>query len=282
MPRGSVPEGLFKQTTLTFNPWSEKHWLKSRFFDREDDNVSVYSTNYLCNEFLDETDIAVFERMKINSPARYRVAALGEWGISEGLIYENFTKGVIEIEKNEAYKWRNFFGLDYGYSSDPTAFIAFSANPIDKIIYIFDEFYGTRMLNSDIAAKITKMGYSKERIRADSAEPKSNEDLRRLGISRVMPSVKGRDSVINGIMGIKEYKIIVHPKCVNTFSELSSYQWDTSENSVNTPKDSDNHLMDAMRYAFFDVKNFHPEQKTEKIQTVSLDLSRNDFKGGWI
>lgn len=281
VPRGAVPEPLFKQTTLTFNPWNEKHWLKSRFFDRSERNASVYSTNYLCNEFLDKTDIAVFERMRLNSPSRYKVAALGEWGISEGLIYENFTSGEIEIQKNEEYKWRNFFGLDYGYSSDPTAFIAFSANPIDKIIYIFDEFYGTRMLNSDIAAKITRMGYSKERIRADSAEPKSNDDLRRLGISRVMPSVKGKDSVINGIMGIKEYKIIVHPKCVNTLLELSSYMWDTSSGS-NTPKDSDNHLMDAMRYAFFDVKTFHPKEETEKRQTLSVDLSTDDFKGGWI
>ncbi len=282
VPRGAVPDGLFKQTTLTFNPWNEKHWLKSRFFDRQDKDISVYTTNYLCNEFLDKTDIAVFERMRESSPTRYRVAALGEWGISEGLIYENFTTGEIEIGETQAYKWRNFFGLDYGYSSDPTAFIAFSANPIDKIIYIFDEFYGKRMLNSDIAAKIISMGYSKERIRADSAEPKSNDDLRRLGIQRVMPSVKGKDSVINGIMGIKEYKIIVNPHCVNTLSELSSYQWDNSSGSVNTPKDSDNHLMDAMRYAFFDVKSFHPNAKTEKRQSENFGLSVNDFKGGWV
>ncbi len=282
VPRGSVPNGLFKQTTITFNPWNEKHWLKRRFFEREDKSVSVYSTNYLCNEFLDDTDIAVFERMKELSPSRYRVAALGEWGISEGLVYENFTKGEIKIEDDKAYRWRNFFGLDYGYSSDPTAFIAFSANPIDKVIYIFDEFYGKRMLNSDIAAKIKKMGYSKERIRADSAEPKSNDDLRRLGITRILPSVKGKDSVINGIMGIKEYKIIVNPKCVNAFAELSSYRWDTSASAVNTPIDSDNHLMDAMRYAFFDVKSFHPVAEQKKSEGLGLGLTTNDFKGGWM
>ena len=279
VPRGAVPEHLFKQTTITFNPWSEKHWLKARFFDSPHKNVSVYSTNYLCNEFLDETDLTVFKEMKEKSLARYRVAGLGEWGIAEGLIFENYETGVLEIEEKELYKWRNFFGLDYGYSQDPTAFIAFSANPIDKIIYVFDEFYGVRMLNSDIAAKITEKGYSKERIRADSAEPKSNEDLRRLGIARILPSVKGKDSIINGIMGIKEYKIIVHPKCVNCQKELSLYRWDTNSKG-NTPKDSDNHLMDAMRYAFFDVKNFNPGKQNEHVAGYR-GVTARDFKGGW-
>lgn len=282
VPRGVIPEGLFKQTTITFNPWNEKHWLKKRFFDAEDQNVSVYSTNYLCNEFLDKTDLAVFERMKNLSPAQYRVAALGEWGVSEGLIFERFSKGSLQIEEAEAYKWRNFFGLDYGYSNDPTAFIAFSANPIDKILYIFDEFYFKRMLNSDIAAKIKEMGYSKERIRADSAEPKSNEDLRRMGISRILPSVKGKDSVINGIMGIKEYKIIINPECINTYNEFSSYRWDTSSPFKNVPADSDNHLMDALRYAFFDVKTFHPEKSSSNRGGINTGLTKSDFTGGFM
>ncbi len=279
VPRGAVPEHLFKQTTITFNPWSEKHWLKKRFFERKRKNARVYSTNYLCNEFLDSTDIAVFTQMRDENPSRYRVAGLGEWGISEGLIFENYISGEYKITESERGNWRNFFGLDYGYSQDPTAFIAFAANPKDKIIYVFDEFYGTRMLNSDIAAKIIEKGYSKERIRADSAEPKSNEDLRRMGIARILPSVKGKDSVINGIMSIKEYKIIVHPKCVNTLKELSLYQWDLNSKG-NTPKDSDNHLMDAMRYAFFDVKNFNPQLKSEHTSGYK-GVSPADFKGGW-
>ncbi len=282
VPRGAVAPPLFKQTTITFNPWSEKHWLKSRFFDRKDGAVSVYSTNYLCNEFLDSTDRAVFERMKRISPVRYRVAGLGEWGVAEGLVFENYEVGVPEIQASDAYKWRSFFGLDYGYSSDPTAFIAFAANPVDRIIYIFDEFYKTRMLNSDIAAEIKKKGYSKERIRADSAEPKSNEDLRRLGITRVLPSVKGKDSVINGIMGISEYKIIVNPACINTLAELSSYVWDRDNPSGNVPKDQNNHLMDAMRYAFFDVKSFHPDRIVGGNVGIASGITKKDLTGGWI
>lgn len=250
VPRGKIPPHLFKQTTLTFNPWSEKHWLKARFFDAPASDTAVFSTNYLINEFLDDTDRAIFEKLKREHPRRYAVAGLGEWGISEGLVFENWCEGQIDTSKGV---WKAFFGLDYGYTTDPTAFIAIKVNQKDKIIYVFDEFCQHKMLNSDIANAIISMGYGKERIRADSAEPKTNDDLRRLGLSRLQPSVKGRDSVINGIMNISEYKIFVDPKCKNTLSELSSYCWD--KNLPNTPEDKNNHLMDAMRYAFYDVKN---------------------------
>lgn len=272
VPRGSVLPPLFKQTTLTFNPWNEEHWLKKRFFDTKCDNVSTFSTNYLCNEFLDRTDYAVFENMKNSNYRRYAVAGLGEWGVSEGLVYENFEskefsfdeQGNLIVEHKaviEAMQLRHFFGLDYGYTNDPTAFIAFAVCPLSKEIYIYDEHYQTKMLNCDIADMIKKKGLAKERIRADCAEPKSNEDLRRLGISRIMPSVKGPDSLLNGIAQIQEYKIFVHPKCVNTLSELSSYCFkkEKKENGRAMPVDKDNHLMDALRYAFYDVRYFRPE-----------------------
>ncbi len=283
VPRGSVSGGLFKQTTITFNPWSEKHWLKRRFFDSKNKNVSCYSTNYLCNEFLDSTDRAVFESMKSSNPSRYSVAGLGNWGIADGLVFENYVAEIPNIPKEQYWKWRHFFGLDYGYTSDPTAFIAIMANPIDKLIYIYDEFYKCRMLNSDIAEMIKKKGYAKERIRADSAEPKSNDDLRRLGISRIMPSIKGADSIINGIANICEYKIYVNPKCVNTLKELSSYVWDkkTAGNRA-LPIDKNNHLMDALRYAFEDIKLFHPEREDIVTHTANSGITRKDINGGWI
>ena len=267
VPRGALPKGLFKQTTITFNPWSEKHWLKSTFFDKKRPDTDTFSTNYLTNEFLDETDIAVFERLKAEHPRRYRVAGLGEWGIAEGLVFENWCEGVKNTDSDD---WEAFFGLDYGYTTDPTAFIAFKVNRKTKEIYVFDEIYRKRMLNCDIAKAIKEKGYAKERIRADSAEPKSNDDLRRLGISRILPSVKGRDSVINGIMNISEYLITVNPACKNCIAELSSYRWD--KNGVNTPEDRNNHLLDAMRYAFYDVK------KTGRGEITSYG---GELKGGW-
>lgn len=282
VPRGNVPSPLFKQTTITFNPWSERHWLKKRFFDKQDKNVNVYTTNYKCNEFLDKTDIEVFEQIKKSSMRKYAVAGLGEWGIAEGLIYENFVAETPEIADKDRWKWQHFFGLDYGYSNDPTAFIAFMANPLDKVIYIYDEFYEKRMLNSDIAKAIIAKGYGKERIRADCAEPKSNDDLRRLGITRIMPSVKGKDSVINGIMNIVEYFIYVNPRCVNTLKELSSYVWEKGvSGNLNMPRDENNHLMDALRYAFVDVKNFRPGKLDGGSNGIGLGITNKDLKGEW-
>ena len=296
MPRGSVPENLFKQTTLTFNPWSEKHWLKKRFFDEKSEAVDAFTTTYLDNEFLDETDRGIFERIKEN-PRKYQVVGLGEWGISEGLVYENWS--VLDFDRkaigigydsngdtvDRRWQYKTFFGLDYGYTNDPTAFIVFTANPIKKELYIIDEHYGYRMLNSDIARMIKSKGYAKERIRADCAEPKSNDDLRRMGISRIQPSVKGPDSVINGIMGLQEYKIFVHPSLKNTIQELSSYVYKKDKNE---PEDSDNHLMDALRYAFYDVKFFTPcdpkERRrltNEQYYNLKHSIVPEDMKGAW-
>lgn len=293
VPRGIVPEHLFKQTTLTFNPWSEKHWLKKRFFDVPVEGVSLFSTNYKVNEFLDETDLKIFARMEKENPQKYRVAGLGQWGISDGLVYENWQVLDFEPEKlgvfydssgnlvDLSWQFNAFFGLDYGYTNDPTAFIAFKVNPITRQLYVFDEHYQKKMLNSDIANMIKTKGFSKERIRADAAEPKSNDDLRRMGIMRIQPSVKGRDSVINGIAALQEYKIFVHPSCRNTIHELSSYCF--KKDRVNEPEDANNHLMDALRYGFYDVRFFKPQDPAErkKQYRYNLNLSPDDVKGEW-
>lgn len=297
VPRGEIPPPLYKQTTLTFNPWSETHWLKKRFFDNPADNVSTFTTNYMVNEWLDDTDRAVFERMREQNPRKYAVAGLGEWGIAEGLVYENweikdFDVAMLGTENKEEWKFKHFFGLDYGYTNDPTAFVAFAVNNVEKEIYIYDEHYQTRMLNSDIADMIRSKGFSKEIIRADAAEPKSNADLKRMGIQRIMPSVKGRDSVMHGIAEIQEYKIYVKPTCTNTIMELSSYCFakDKDDRGLNKPEDFNNHLMDALRYGFYDVKNFRPNdpKKNRKRPTTDERINRaygvkaNDMIGGWM
>ncbi len=290
MPRGYIPETLFKQTTLTFNPWSDKHWLKSRFFDKTSSAVQTFTTNYLINEFIDDTDRETFKRMKDTNPRKYDVAGLGNWGIAEGLVYDNWEIKALDIPEAEKWKWKSFFGLDYGYTNDPTAFIALTVNPIDKILYVYEESCKTRMLNSDIANMIIRKGFSKERIRADSAEPKSNDDLRRLGISRIAPSVKGRDSILHGISEIQEYKMFINPTCTATIAELSTYTYDEKRQfgGKALPVDRDNHLMDAMRYAFEDVKFFKPQDPNikrrptaEQYYEKAHGLSAEDFKGGY-
>jgi phage terminase large subunit len=111
------------------------------------------------------------------------------------------------------------------------------------------------MTNSDIASMIKYKGYAKEQIIADSAEPKSIEEIRRAGIPRIKDAAKGKDSIRNGIQLIQDYKIIVHPKCENTLIELSNYVWDNKDGVlINKPIDNYNHLMDALRYGMERIK----------------------------
>lgn len=254
--RGELPKGYFKQITLSFNPWSEKHWLKKRFFDVKDEDILAITTNYTCNEFLGEDDKKLFEKMKINNPRRYSIEGLGNWGIAEGLVYNNFEELDFNIE--EIKKRKNIasaFGLDWGYTNDPTAFIASLVDLDSNEIFIFDEHYQKGMSNKMIADTIKYKGYSKEKIVGDSSEPKSIDDLRRLGIIRVKGARKGKDSILNGIQFIQDFKIYVHPKCENTLIELSNYVWDTKEGQViNKPIDDYNHLLDALRYSLEDIR----------------------------
>lgn len=267
--RGAVPEGshLFKQITLTFNPWNEHHWLKKRFFDNPDDETLALTTNYMCNEWLDAADRKVFETMKKQNPRRYRVAGLGDWGIVDGLVYENWKEEAFEIiskadfldldeaeqkAKNYVFKEsvKSAFGLDFGYTNDPAALFVGFIDTKDKKIYVYDEMYAAGLSNERIADNVQSMGYGKERIIADSAEPKSIDQLKGLGL-KVKGAEKGKDSVNHGIQFIQDYEIIIHPRCVNFLTEISNYTWDKDKlgNKLNRPIDDFNHLMDAMRYA---------------------------------
>ena len=99
------------------------------------------------------------------------------------------------------------------------------------------------------------ISYSKEMIIADSSEPKSIDDIQRNGIYRILPAKKGKDSILNGIQFIQDFKIYVHPKCENTIVELSNYVWSNKEGvNINKPIDEYNHLMDALRYALEPIK----------------------------
>lgn len=190
--RGQVPDGLFKQITLTLNPWNDRHWIKKRFFDTEENDILAITTNYKCNEWLDASDLKVFETMELHNPNRYRVAGLGEWGVVDGLVYENVRED--RFNKEDLIKKNSeiipVFGLDFGYTNDPTALFCGLLDLENYKIYVFDELYEKGLSNKNIYKEIEKMGYRKERIIADSAEPKSIDELKDLGIYRISAAKK--------------------------------------------------------------------------------------------
>lgn len=240
--------GVFKQITLTFNPWNERHWLKKRFFDPEpDEDILAMTTDYRKNEWLDEADRRLFEQMRRNNPRRYQVAGLGNWGVAEGLIYDNWRE--YEMTKPELQTAQAICGMDFGYTNDPTAiFIGFADLQGGKI-YVWDEIYEKGLTNRDIWSAVLEKGYGKELFIADSAEPKSIDELKGYGM-RVRGARKGKDSILSGIQWIQNFEILIHPRCVNFLREISGYAWESDRfgRGKNVPVDEDNHLMDAMRY----------------------------------
>lgn len=272
--RGSLIDDpdLFKQITLTFNPWNEKCWIKRRFFDvlvgydasgkpiykervaiiSDDGEILAMTTNYMINEFLDESDRRLFERMKVQNPRRYQVAGLGKWGIAEGLVFENWTEEAFSIDTiRKLPHIASVFGMDFGYTNDPSTLFCGLIDPVSKTMWVFDEMYKKGMSNEDIAKEVKEMGYAKEHITADSAEPKSIARLRDLGLFHIRAARKGKDSVNNGIDYLRDFRIIIHPCCPNFLTEIGNYCWkkDPKTNKfINEPVDDFNHLMDAMRY----------------------------------
>lgn len=266
---GDLPEDLFRQITLTFNPWNKKTWIRHRFFcdivgyDEEgrpqyeerktpisdDGEILAMTTTYRCNEWLSPADVKEFERMKQRNPRRFSVAGDGNWGIVDGLVYEdNWREAFFKLE--DVADCVTVAGLDFGYTNDPTAFFLGFLDVKGQKLYVWDELYKKGLSNRKIYDEITALGYGKERITGDSAEPKSIDELHGLGL-RIVGAKKGKDSVQNGIQWIQDLEIIVHPRCVNFITEISNYTWaqDRFGKKLNVPIDDFNHLMDAMRYA---------------------------------
>ncbi len=247
--RGEVPDGYFKQITLTFNPWSATSWLKARFFDAADEDTFVKTTTWQCNEWLDDADRSIFLKMKQNNPRRYRIEGEGDWGIAEGLIYTNVLYEEFDVDAiRRKGGVKSAFGLDFGFT-DPNAFVCAMVDNAAMRIYIFDEWYRNGVTNRIIAERIKKMGYGGEPIICDCADAKSIAELREEGI-HAEPSRKGRDSVNHGIQLIQNYQIVVHPRCTEFKKEIENYCWgkDRDGRLTDKPDHEFSHGMDAMRY----------------------------------
>lgn len=252
--RGRLEEPeAYRQVILTFNPWSENHWLKSEFFDVADEDIFTTTTTYKCNEFLDDATIKRYEKLRETNPRRAKIVCDGEWGIAEGLVYEDVIIRPIQEDEIDYNSFTLLIGLDFGFKHDPTALVVSWLDESTGTLYIVDEHYQMGMLTKEIADMIKRKGYSKSVIIADSAEQRLITELKlEHGLTKVQACRKGKDSVNQGIAKLQGLKIVCDSKCVNTKEEFYSYAYKkdkVSDRFLNMPEDKNNHLMDALRYS---------------------------------
>jgi len=257
-----------KRITLSFNPVYKEHWIYEEFFkgwadddtSYQDEHLSILKTTYKDNRFLTADDIYALEN---EQDEYYRdVYTFGNWGVLGDVIFRNWrVEDLSEFSKSAD---KLYFGLDFGFSSDPAAGVKVHYDRARRKIYILDELHEKGLTNTALA-EVLKPFAGHHYITCDSSEPKSIAELKQLGI-KAMPAVKGPDSVMHGIQWLQGHEIIVDTKCQNMKNELTLYQWrkDKDGNSMRVPEDRNNHLIDALRYSL----------ETESLRKIATTGSR--------
>lgn len=240
-------KGVERKIFIVFNPTSKLHWLHTRFYINGQPNPKWFNdhcfihTTYKDNiDNIDPGKVEEWERMSKQDPEYFKHHILGQWREAyEGVIFSNW--------KAEWPQWEaeRQWGLDWGYSTDPLALIEVQIR--GKELKARELIYQPGLTNEEVYNNIIELGIpTSAQIICDSSEPKSIDDLKKLGLKRVQAAKKGPGSVISGIKQLSEYQIWVHPDSKGLQAELNSYRW---KPGTDLPLDKDNHLIDALRYA---------------------------------
>lgn len=259
--RGEVPEGLFKQITLTFNPWSENHWLKSRFFDRASPDVFTMTVNYTVNEWLDDADRRVFDEMRERDPDRYRVCGLGEWGVGGGQFFSEFRSDVhIAPPLPLPSGVRIYRAIDYGLDALACLFIA-----VDSVgrATVFREVYEKDLIVSAAAEAIRAASEDLD-VYCTFAPPDlwarqkdSGKSIAMLFAQYGVPLTAADNNRIGGWMALKEWlkvengvsRLCISRVCENLLRCLPSLLADKKRiGDCATEPHEITHLPDALRY----------------------------------
>ena len=252
---------------IAFNPIAKSNWVFKRFgFDTGivPPNTFIQKTTYLDNPYLSADYIARMEHMKQTNPTRWKIEALGDFVSLDKLIFQNYK--VEEFDYTEIKNGQLLVGLDFGFITDISALVASILDEENKTIYIFKEWGDTGKTNQELIQIITSLGFSKSVIIADSAEPKSIEEIKRGGVIKIKPATKGPDSIIHGIQKLQNYNIVVHPSCLGVITEFENYSWKKNKDGeyINQPIDTFNHYCDALRYSL--------QCAATKLKTLSKNL----------
>ena len=252
---GTLRSPKFKlplQMYFAFNPISKANFVYTYFgFDSGivPSNTFILKSTYLDNPFLGANVAERYEALKQRDYQRWQIEALGDFVSLDRLVFQNVK---VEEFNHADIKGQLICGLDYGFVNDISAFVASLLDEENKKLYVFKIWGDTNKTNQELANIIKAMGFGKSVIIADCAEQKSIEEMRREGIIKIKPSVKGADSIIHGIQKLQQYEIIVHPDCEGIITEFQNYAWQKDKQSgeyINKPIDAFNHYIDALRYS---------------------------------
>ena len=229
------------QVYLDFNP-SEQFWYNDKLQSRDD--VTIIHSTYKDNPYLNKEQVNEIERLQHTDLQYYQIYALGQFAGGMDLVYQYIPIDDIPVDSAKLVG----LGMDYGFTNDPTTLVEVWKD--NDSIYLNELLYERNLTNQDIADKLSEYGVDRYiEIIADSAEPKSIEEIRRMGFN-IKPATKGPDSVLNGIDILKRKRIHVTKQSINLIKELNNYKWvtDKNGNKLNKPVDAFNHALDAVRY----------------------------------
>lgn len=287
--RGQMPKDLYFEWLITFNSPLNTHWLredvenasikinfpKGRYITSGFENYTYKSVGlkkgfndlaiahysvYVDNPYLTESDIKNYEIAKSHNPQHFEWEMLGEFGSTSGRVFNNWEIKEFDIrdvikppDLRHRSKYQIIGGLDFGYVH-PWAFYMVAINKEEKIMYVFDGFSAAGLKNSEVAGRIISMGYGKEKIVSENAEPRTIQDLKDYGLRglKAVQKYKGGSdsSIMQGIKLMMEYKIYVKPELAAMIRCLSNYSWDIDKygNSLERPIDVNDDEAVVLRY----------------------------------
>jgi phage terminase large subunit len=250
---------------LDFNPSSE-FWVHTELSNDKDSDLIILT--YKDNEALDEALVKEIEKAKEKAETSsywanwWKVYGLGQIGSLEGVVFDNWKQ--VDSIPNDAKLLG--YSMDFGFTNDPTTLMAIYK--MDNELYIDELLYRTNMTNNDIGNFMKSINIVRPYdIVADSAEPKSIEELRRQGFN-IQPASKGADSIKIGIDILKRYQMNITKQSTNTIKELRAYQWEKDRDGKLTgkPINHSNHAIDAIRYFALNKLNNRPSGKYATIR----------------
>lgn len=248
---------------MDWNP-SDEFWFYTEMLPNRPDDIDFITLTYLDNDALDPITVQEIESHKGNKNW-WTVYGLGQLGAIESRIYKDWN--IIDSVPFEARLERR--GLDFGYTNDPTAIVdVYYYNGG----YILDEqCYRKGLLNKPIADLLLNYAFPETLVVADSAEPKSIDEIKLYGVN-IFPAVKGQGSIRTGIAFVQNQRISVTKRSVNLIKEYRNLLWKTDNNGriINEPEEGDDHCMDAVRYALNSI--LAPQDYESKLTVTYHDI----------